>query len=306
VKIAHLSWMDVLTLAMVQKEHRGVSDPDQAYVLSELIRYLEDERSGVVPFNTMGSGWTKVKDGARAQTLRKTDDEVADVSARWEDLIRYLCLRLTMELGRDVRSVLRSTEDAQSRLTSLKESLATSGVLQGVIAIPDVAGTIKLQADLRARQLSVSSDVEAPREGGSKGRLGWLLRQLRQAPPDTRIEAKVARSKDALADTLEVVRQNPDTLIPPKGKEIRAFQVSLSRPMGLKRDTGKGSFIDEVLVTTEEFYRLVLQDLKPWKPSPPKLRPKPQGEPTTDDVPAALADEVEDAREEMLHSSAGD
>jgi hypothetical protein len=39
VALGYWSWIDVLTEAVVQKEHRGVSDPE-AYILNELIRYL--------------------------------------------------------------------------------------------------------------------------------------------------------------------------------------------------------------------------------------------------------------------------
>jgi hypothetical protein len=49
----HLSWWRILAEAAVQLDHRGVSDPDQAWILSELIEYLDDERSGVVPFRDM-------------------------------------------------------------------------------------------------------------------------------------------------------------------------------------------------------------------------------------------------------------
>jgi hypothetical protein len=75
----HWSWIDLLTTATVQKEHRGIKDPDQAYMLGELIRYLSDPRSGAVAFDGMGSGWTSVRDGARVQTLRR----VMPRSVRW-------------------------------------------------------------------------------------------------------------------------------------------------------------------------------------------------------------------------------
>jgi hypothetical protein len=55
-KLHHWSWIDLLTQATVQKEYRGISDPDQAYILGELIRYLADPRSGAVAFDGMGSG----------------------------------------------------------------------------------------------------------------------------------------------------------------------------------------------------------------------------------------------------------
>jgi len=38
----------------MQKEHRGVADPGQAWILGELIRYLEHARSGALQFEDMG------------------------------------------------------------------------------------------------------------------------------------------------------------------------------------------------------------------------------------------------------------
>lgn len=294
----HRSWVDVLTEAVVQKEHRGVSDPDQAYILGELIRYLSDSRSGVLKFNNMGGSWTKVKDGARAQTLRKTDAEVADVAGRWDDLVRYLCLHLTMELGRDVKPFLTKQESTPAaRLTGLKESLANRGVLYGDLTIPDVVGPVSISADLRARQLIFTTDVDAPKEGRSKGRISWLVRQLKEAPDDTRVEVRIARSQNSLAGSLSDIRSQPEAVIPPKDKEIRAFQVSLVRNMGLKKDNSKGSFIMSVIEGAEEFYRVILQDLRRWKAAPPKLKPREPSEPV-EDAPPGVQDAITEARDE--------
>lgn len=299
VKLIHRSWVDVLTDAVVQKEHRGVSDPDQAYILGELIRYLSDPRSGVVTFNNMGGGWTKVKDGARAQTLRKTDPEVRDVAARWDDLLRYLCLHLTMELGRDVKPLVVKAEATPiARLNALKESLATRGLLQGTVSIPDVAGPITVTADLRARQLSFGTEIEAPREGRSRGRVSWLVRQLKEAPDDTRVEVRIARSQNSLAGSLGDIRVQPDAVLPPGDREIRGFQVSLARNMGLKRDASKGSFIETVISGTEDFYRVVLQGMRRWKATPPKLKPKEINDPEDLPPPPEVEEAIEEAQRE--------
>lgn len=306
VALYHRSWVDLLTEAVVQKEHRGVSDPDQAYILGELIRYLSDRRSGVVNFNTMGPGWTKVKEGARSQTLRKTDEDVIDVAARWDDLLRYLCLHLTMELGRDVRPITSKAEAVPAvRGSSLRESLATRGSLYGTLVVPDVAGNINLSADLKARQLTWATEVDAPKDARSRGRVSWLLRQLVDAPDDLRVEARVVRSQASIADSLGRVRAQPEVIFPAADREIRGFELSLTRNMGLKRDDSKGSFIETVLSGTEDFYRLILQNLRPWKPPPPKLKPK-SAEPITGDdvdVPAPVSDEVKAAQEEMESDS---
>src|SRR5207249_3108539 len=51
MRIHHWSWIQVLTEAIMQREHRGIRDPDQAYILNELIRYLRDSRSGAATFD---------------------------------------------------------------------------------------------------------------------------------------------------------------------------------------------------------------------------------------------------------------
>lgn len=299
VALHHWSWINVLTEAVVQKQHRGVSDPDQAYILNELIRYLSDPRSGAVSFSSMGPSWTKVKDGAREQTLRKSDDDVAAIAARWDDLIRYLGLDLTKDLGRDVKQVLTKEERTPTaRQQALRASLAEAGRLYADLQVPD-AGTMRIVADLRSRQVSVSTELDAPKEGRSKSRVSWLLRQLQNAPENLKVEAKVARSQATLAAALTEARSTPDTLYPDPAKEIRQFVLTLTRNMGLKRDAGKGSFIDSVITTTKDFYGDVLQNLRPWKASPPKLLKQPPPEPEAKDLPAQIEEAIETAHAEQ-------
>jgi hypothetical protein len=51
----HFSWWRVLTEAIVQHRYRGISDPDQAWILGELIAYLDSAASGAGGFEDMGS-----------------------------------------------------------------------------------------------------------------------------------------------------------------------------------------------------------------------------------------------------------
>ena len=313
VTLRHWSWIDVLTEAVVQKEHRGISDPDQALILNELIRYMSDRRSGVLTFEGMGPGWTKVRDGARENTIRKGDGEVATVAARWDDLIRYLGLELTKVLGQDVKQVLGKDERSPSgRQNAVRESLVSSGRLYAELQIPNAAGPLVVVADLRTRQVTASTRIEAPKEGRSKGRVSWLLRQLQNAPDTLKIEARVQRGQ-SLAASLSDVREKAETLYPEANKEIRQFELSLTKNMGLKRDSSKGSFVESVMSTTEDFYSQVIEHLRPWKASPPKLRKPTEAEPQPEervvDLPKQLEEAIEVAEEEMqekaLDSTAG-
>lgn len=273
VTLKHWSWIDLLTEAIVNKEYRGISDPDQAYILGELIRYLTDPRSGAVAFDGMGSGWTAVRDGSREQTLRKTDAAVISTVARWDHLVRYLALSLTSELGREVKQALPPAERTPAaRRQVLIESLVSTGRLFADLQIPNVAGPLTVVADLRTRQIHASTAIDAPREGTSRGRVSWLLRQLSTAPDGLKVEARLAYRPIPLAAPLAAVREEPSVIYPEAGKEIRGFGLSLSSNMGSKRDAGRGSFVESVLTATETFYGEVLQNLRPWKAAPPRLK----------------------------------
>ena len=64
-----------------------------------------------------------------------------------------------------------------------------------------------------------------------------------------------------MSDLLANVRNNQSLLIPTDDREIASFEVSLIRPMGLKRSAGKRSFIDSILDTLDDFYADVVQYL---------------------------------------------
>lgn len=271
--IHHWSWVRVLTEAEVQKQYRGVKDTDQAYILGELIRYLSDPRSGVVQFNDMGGSWTAVRDGARMHTLRKTDPSVAEVASRWDELVQYLVLHLTRDLGRDVRQLIKRHENtAATRHQALKDALVSHGQLYAQLQIPNTAGPLEIVADVNTRQITVSTELEAPKEGRSRGRAGWLLRQLTKAPPDVIVEARITRSPTTLTGVLEALREDVSPLLPDPTREIRAFTVSRTRDLGMNRMAGRGSFIDGVADSVTEYYRDVLQNLSAWRARPPKLR----------------------------------
>jgi hypothetical protein len=75
-----------------------------------------------------------------------------------------------------------------------------------------------------------------------------------------------------MSDLLGNVRSNPALLFPVDDREIVSFTVSLTRPMGLHRSTGKRSFIESVLHTLDDFYGDVVQYLREWQPTAPKLK----------------------------------
>jgi len=238
VALHHLSWTQVLTEAVLQKVHRGVADQDQAWILGELIRYLEHNRSGAMEFEDMGPSWVAVREEVHRGTLRPSSKGATEVASRWEQLLRYACLRLGRRLGVEVQPGFnrRETVEAESRMNQLVATMVASGVLEGGIRIPDAAAPVRVVADLRAGRVSCSVEVPAPAEGRSRARVSWLLRQLRDAPDDLRVDAFAARARGAsTSELLKAVRAEPQVLIQDPARELRSFRVTLSAPLGALR-----------------------------------------------------------------------
>jgi hypothetical protein len=276
VDLHHIAWTQVLAEAVMQKEFRGVADPDQAWILGELIRYLEHSRSGALEFDNMGESWVAVRDAVAAGTVRPTDKGVASVVSRFDALLRFASLRLGRQLGTEVVPVLtrRELADPDLRAQALTQMLCQNGQLAGAITIPGTVGQLAITADLRASRVICHVEIDAPREGRPTTRVNWLVRQLKNAPGATRVECFNSRARgSSAAELLGAVRENPVSLVTDPGCDIRTFRVAAITALGAKRGRGRGSFIDSMLAATDAFYAEVLQDLKAWSAAPPKMRP---------------------------------
>lgn len=283
----HLSWWRILTEAVVQHRHRGVSDPDQAWILGELIAYLDHEASGAGGFADMGESWVRVRDAAHNGTLRAADPEAQRVAERWEQFGDYLALGLSQDLGRDVTLVRPRKVPLEQRLAAAVKQLAERGCLLATIKVPDAAAPLQLCADLRARKVLTWASIDAPREGRPAARINWILRQLRDAPADLRVEVGFANTRETTSLLLGEAREYPKRLLSPTDprREPRIFTIEHGRPLGMKRGKGRGSFVGDTRAQAIAFYRDLLQDLTTWQPKAPQL-PEPS---FTDPEPEPLA-----------------
>lgn len=274
VSLHHWSWSEVLTQAVMQREFRGVADPDQAWILGELIRYLEHPRSGALSFEDMGASWVEVRESIATGTLRQSDKGAAEVASRFDALVRFTCLQLGRKLGTEVSPILTRDERANpaGRTLALVASLVSSGTMSASIRIPNAIAPLDVQVNLRANRITCSFDVEAPREGKPTTRINWLLRQLREAPDTVRVESFAARAREGAAELLRDVRTSPEKLVQDPKKEIRLFRVAQVSSLGTKRNSGRGSFIESVLSAVDSSYTNVGQRLKAWTAAPPRIR----------------------------------
>ena len=168
----------------------------------------------------------------------------------------------------------REAADPALRTAALVDGLVKEGRLTGAIRIPHAVAPLNVEVDLRASRVTLHVDVDAPREGRPTTRVNWLVRQSLKAAPDSlRLEAFAMHTRGpGAADLLKSIREDAGLLIQDPKKDLRSFRVALTSPLGTKRGRGRGAAIDSVLDAIDAFYGDVLQNLKAWTATPPRMR----------------------------------
>ncbi|MFE6872123.1 TerD family protein [Kitasatospora sp. NPDC057692] len=265
VLLGHLSWAEVAYQAKMLIRHEGVGNPAHAWLLQELLHYLQHENSGCHGFQNMGPAWVPVRKAIDEETLTAGDERATQVVESWERLIRQVCFQLGGELGVKVLPVQRARrgEDAGTRRAALADRLCADGRLNAEIRVEDAAGTIAVAADLRVGKLRTSTEIPAPEQGYPLSWVKRLVRQLGEAPADLHVETLTDGAAAGPRGTLEKLRPEPGDLLPKDSSKITGFRLSLSKSMGSTRGNAESGFIRSVDAAVERFHAGVLVHLDP-------------------------------------------
>ena len=181
VGLFHWSWISILTHAKVLLAAKGVDDPEQRFLLDELVRFLSHASTGVMGFDRMDAHWKGIVASVVAGAALPNSDAVADTVANWHQECRNLALGLMERVNSNVaiRLPRAHRDDPRRRVTEEAERLRGASVLAVEFDVPDAASPIKVEADLRTRSIGVAMTLRAPEDRKSaRARANWLLRQL--------------------------------------------------------------------------------------------------------------------------------
>ncbi|MEV7090685.1 TerD family protein [Streptomyces sp. NPDC093085] len=267
VVLWHLSWAEVAHQAQLLIRHEGVGNAAHAWLLQELLHYLQHENSGCHGFQNMGPAWVPVRKAIDDETLCQGDTRAMDVVENWERLVRQVCLRLGGELGQKVLPVQRvrrrsGPADPAARRGALADLLCREGRLHAELRVAGAPGLLALTADLRTGRLRTSVDVPAPAQGYPLSWAKRLIRQLAEAPADLHVRTLLAENGDGPRGTLERLRPEPGDLLPKGGEEITGFRLSLFKGMGATRGTAESGFIRSVDEAVDRFWGSVVLPLE--------------------------------------------
>ncbi|MFK0119584.1 TerD family protein [Streptomyces sp. NPDC090994] len=248
VALWHLSWAEVAHQAQMLIRHEGVGNSAHAWLLQELLHYLQHDNSGCHGFQNMGAAWVPVRNGIDDETLCRGDARALEVVESWERLVRQVCLGLGGELGQKVLPVRRAKRgtDPGRRRALMADQLCLEGRLQAELRIDGTPGVLTLGADLRTGKLRTSLEIPAPAEGYPLTWVKRLIRKLADAPADLHIETLTDTETGGPRGTLERLRPEPGDLIPKGGAQITGFRLSLLKSMGSSRGNAETGFIRSV------------------------------------------------------------
>ncbi|WP_406719129.1 TerD family protein [Streptomyces althioticus] len=263
VALWHLSWAEVAHQAQMLIRHEGVGNAAHAWLLQELLHYLQHENSGCHGFQNMGPAWVPVRNGIDDETLCQGDARALGVVENWERLIRQVCLRLGGELGQKVLPVQRAKRgtDPKERRDRLADQLCLDGRLHAELRIDGTPGVLTVSADLRTGKLRTGIDIPAPEQGYPLSWAKRLIRRLGEAPADLHVETLLDSEAAGPRGTLERLRPEPADLLPKDNAKITGFRLSLLKSMGSGRGNAETGFIRSVDDAVHRFYTTVVVHL---------------------------------------------
>lgn len=274
VELFHISWMRVLTEAYLLL-NEGVEDVDQRYILNEFKRFISHESAGVESFTQMPPVWSDLVKTIQVggSVLVKPGKEVVQA---WHQECQDLSLIFSRQIDAGVTQRLTRAQIADPRVRIDKdfEKLRDNHVLSVELEVPDASDSVKVQADLERRTISVWMGLGAPGDKkGNLARLNWLLRQLpKENCEGVYIRAQWPATSPWTQIELSEARKDPSPLFADKGKMVLlGFEVVRITDLG-QRFAQRQTIIKEIEEAVPDFWECVGQNLRAWVKPAPKVQ----------------------------------
>ena len=277
VDLFHFSWLSLKSMSAILVNEKGIADPDQAYVMSEIVRYLDSDASGVEHFSRMPQSWKElcaaIQNGA---TVAKSSEMVIESVAAWHQLLRQLSLDLSIAIGESVQISLtrENKKDPDSLLNQEASQLRSTGCLDTELTIPNAASNLNIAADVARKVVFVSMKLNAPKDTKrATASINWLLRQLKNKDvSNLSIRAYWPRRMGTTIESIEAVREDP-TILVPQGSNVIPTSLEVCRVIDLgARFKGARTFVEDISGVVPSFYQDAGQELSNWIPKAPTIK----------------------------------
>ncbi len=283
VSLFHFSWLSIVSKAILITDSNSLNDPEQAYILSELIRYMNHESSGVTSLTRMHGDWKTVCEQVQqGAVLDRKSQAVKNAVTSWQQLTKHLALNLSMAIGEPVSISLSRLRSRDADLNFQEDCLALEkeNSLVSFFDIPNAASRIEFSADFLRRTINVSMKLDAPKDKTrATASINWLTRQLKHSDmPHVSVRVYWPKRTPMSTASLQEAFDNPEILIPSGVKDIPS-QLELVRVIDvMARFKGAKTFVEESSKHFPAFYQDIGQHLAKWVAKAPKVKEMTQSE----------------------------
>jgi len=285
VGLFHFSWTSILSRAYVISESKAIDDPEQAFIMQEVVRYYSHDSSGVSAFTKLHGDWKSACETIHNQgSLTKTSDIVQNSASSWIQLGKYLSLKLSMLTQSTVNVVLsrRWKNSYADYFSDTCDQLIKTQSLTAQLNIPNTASPISIHADFTRRTITFCMTVKPPQDiSRPTAALNWLTRQFKGKDQDNILVRANWGRNVIMTSPLDVCTTCPDMIIPSGAKSLPAsLDVAIILELNA-RFKGTKTLVDEIERHLPDYYEKVGRHLTKWTPKPPKITPMKEETPDT-------------------------
>ena len=278
VDLFHFSWQAILTKARLISDDKSIKDPEQAFILRELIRYIGHDSSGVLAISRLGREWKEVCTKVQTGTpISKGDSDSAAIVSQWHQLTRCLALELSTAIGKivEVKLPRAHINDPLQRLAQECSQFAAVPVLRVDLEIPNAASPLIVEADFLRRSLRFSIILNTPQDKTRPtAAVNWATRQLALHPDsmDSLIRAHwPGRTADTVAPLPDAIAD--PKLVAPDDRKVLPTGFEIQRVVDLAgRFKGSSTFVEDARRELPRFYKDIVQNVANWVPKAPKYK----------------------------------
>lgn len=321
VQLFHFSWQAILTKARLISDYKSIDDPEQAFILRELIRYIGHDSSGVLGMTRLGKEWKQVCTKIQTGTpIGKADNDSAAIVSQWHQLTRSLALELSTAIGKiaEIRLPRAHAKDPIQRLAQECSQFASLPVLRVDLDIPNAAAPLIMEADFLRRSLRFSIRLNTPQDKTRPtAAVNWATRQLASHPGsmDSLIRAHwPGRTADTVAPLVDAIAE--PKLVAPDDRKVLPTGFEIQRVVDLAgRFKGSSTFVEDARRELPRFYKDIVQNIANWIPKAPKYKDRPLREAESADTrefsgeldqPPSAADAVDHSASSVDSSRSSD
>ena len=297
IGLFHFSWLAITSKALLLIDSKSVTDVEQSFVMRELVRYMQSNKTGMSHALSMSKEWKWLcSEVHQGHLIPKSSSELSGAVADWFQLLRFLSIELSLAVGEPCSTHFKKAHlsDAGARVQDTICDFTKTQSFNGEIKIPNAASRLTIATSLVRKTIDLSVSVETPKD----------VKQQRSA-----INFVLSQLKGCVADDITVVvkwpGRTPPTKLPLQKAldederkalllpELKCLPVSVDLVRVI--DVGARIKTPKYLPETAEaemkrFYEEIVQRLQKWVPKAPKVKKVATGEapkPSTDADSAA-------------------